>query len=316
MHMGIKIEEAQALISLPEEEYTFIITRAEKTRLKHRGNKVSTCSITNAKSGNCSEDCSFCAQSHKSSANIEKYPLMSVETLFEEAKKAKELSALNFSIVTSGRSITTDNEKNKILSAIKKIRAELGLNICCSLGLVDEDFLKQLKEAGLSYYHHNLETSKSYYHEICSTRTFDDNYNFIKLAKSIGLKVCCGGIFGMGETELQRVELLESIRELDVDSVALNFYNPIDGTVLAQEISPSLSPRKCLIIISVARLMMPEKYIRICGGRELNIRSMQSWIFGAGADGIMVGSYLTTSGRSIEHDLQLIDDCGLIIESL
>jgi biotin synthase len=168
-----------------------------------------------------------------------------------------------------------------------------------------------LKEAGLSRYHHNLETAESFFHKICSTRSYEDQINTVKIAKDLGFSVCSGGLFGMGESLEQRVELLETIRSLDVDSVPINFLCPIPGTRL--EHMKDLSPRDCLKIIAAARLMMPDKIIRVCGGRELNLRDFQSWMFFAGANGLMVGNYLVTSGRDIYADFQMIQDAGLTL---
>ena len=189
------------------------------------------------------------------------------------------------------------------------IARDLPIKPCASLGILDLESLKQLKEAGLTRYHHNLETAGSYFKVICSTRNYEDQTDTVRNAKKAGLSVCSGGIFGLGESKGQRVELLETIRDMDVDSVPVNFLNPIPGTPL--ENMKQLTPLDCLKIIAVARLMLPNTNIRICGGRECNLRDFQSWIFLAGADAVMIGGYLVTSGRDVKLDLQMIRDAGM-----
>jgi len=187
----------------------------------------------------------------------------------------------------------------------------LSVDSCASLGLLDEELLKKLKKAGLKRYHHNLETARSYFSEICGTRSYDDQIKTIKDAKSAGLEVCCGGIFGLGESLEQRIELLDTIRSLDIDSVPLNFLNPIPGTRL--EGSRNLTPDDCLKIIAVARLMMPDKSIRVCGGREFNLKDRQGDIFQAGADSLMIGGYLVTPGNRVDIDKKMIEDAGMVL---
>ena len=168
--------------------------------------------------------------------------------------------------------------------------------------------MQRLKSAGLTRYHCNIETAKSFYPQICSTRPWEDAVNTVKAAKEVGLAVCCGGLVGLGESLEQRVELLEQIRELEVDSVPLNFYYPVEGAKV--EIDAPIAPLECLKFIAVARLMMPDKEIRVCGGREFNLGDLQSWSLICGADGMMVGGYLTTRGRAVDDDLKMIADAG------
>ena len=308
---GIDIREANRLMSLPDSDVIQLIARADKVRQKFRGNEVVTCAILNAKSGNCSENCSFCPQSSHSSTKINTYDLMKPNEVVLKAKEAHDNSAHSFGIVTSGRKVHSSDEKESICESIKAITKETGVSACGSLGIIDKEYMQELKDSGMKALHHNLETARSFYPNICTTRTYDDNVNTIKAAKEVGLSVCCGGIFGMGESNEQRVEFIETLRELDVDSVPVNFLNPAEGTPLAALAPPTLTPLECLKIIAVIRLMMPETQIRICGGREKNLREMQSWIFAAGADALMIGSYLTTSGRDINADLQMIKDAGM-----
>jgi biotin synthase len=174
---------------------------------------------------------------------------------------------------------------------------------------MEKDILQKLKDSGLKRYHHNLETARSYFSEICGTRSYDDQIKTIENAKSAGLEICCGGIFGLGESLEQRIEMLDTIRSLDIDSIPINFLNPIPGTKLAE--CENLTPEDCLKIIAAARLMMPDKSIRVCGGREFNLKERQSDIFRAGADSLMIGDYLVTSGNKIDTDREMIANAGL-----
>ncbi len=310
---GIDRKEAETLMRerAPEAIYE-LIYRAGKVRQQHCGNRVHTCAIVNAKSGNCGENCAFCPQSVHASSQIDKYPLKSSEELMEKAIEAETNHACSFGIVTSGRAVRDTKEIEVICRTISAISTRNGIGPCVSLGTVSRDCLKQLKAAGCQSYHHNLETSAGYYPKICTTRTFEDNVRTVKDAKEMGFKVCSGGLFGMGESDEQRVDLLATLREIEVDSVPVNFLNPIPGTRISNMAKP-MSPLECLKIIAVARLMLPAVQIRICGGRELNLRDMQSWIFAAGASALMIGSYLTSSGRNVEDDMQMITDAGMVI---
>ena len=309
---GITVEEAVEILKTDSlDEIDRIFERANALREKYFGNKISACSVVNARCGGCSEDCAFCAQSKHSSADVNFYPLISEEEMVAAGKKAETDKAGKIGIVTSGRSVAPGKELDSICIAVKRIASEQNVAPCASLGLLSEDSLKQLKKAGLTRYHHNLETAESFFGKICGTRNYTDQLETIKNAKNAGLEVCCGGIFGLGETCEQRVELLETIRHLDVDSVPLNFLNPIKGTRL--ENLNELTPLECLKIIAAARLMMPEKTIRVCGGREYNLRELQSEIFRAGANGLMVGGYLVTSGSPVEDDHQMIKDAGMVL---
>lgn len=285
---------------------------ASSLRKKFFDRKSEPCAILNARCGNCSETCAFCAQSSRSKADIKKYPLVSEENIFNSARQAAANGAAYFSIVTSGRAVEYGSEElETICRSVKKIASELPVKPCASLGILEKDALNKLKDTGLERYHHNLEASGSYFSSICSSRTFKDQLDAVRNAKEAGLAVCCGGIFGMGETKKQRVELLETVRSLDIDSVPLNFLTPIPGTPL--ESLNELTPFECLKTIAAARLMMPDKSIRICGGREYNLKDFQSWIFFAGADSMMIGNYLVTSGRDVQKDIEMIKNAGMIL---
>ena len=285
---------------------------ASRAREEKCGNAIKTCSIINAKCGNCAQNCAFCAQSCRSKAPIKTYPLVAAEKIFQAAANAAENGVHRFGIVTSGTKIAPGKELDEICRAVAMIKKELPILPCASLGIVSEDTLRALKDAGLDRYHHNLETAASYFPQICSTRKYHTQTDTVKAAKKVGLTVCSGGIFGIGESLEQRIELLETIRELKVDSVPINFLTPIPGTPL--EKGCGITPVDCLKIIAAARLMMPSTGIRICGGRERNLRDLQALIFSAGADSFMTGGYLVTPGRSVAADLQMLRDAGLTPE--
>ncbi len=310
MTQGITRKEATEALAVEGMEFYDLMHQAARITKEHGENKIKLCGILNAKSGHCPQDCAFCAQSAHNHASIDTYPLLSAETMVAKGRELAAYPVARFSIVTSGRDISERDEIEEIARAISDIDDKLPLAACASLGMLTSDHLARLRDAGLTRYHHNLETAASFYENICTTQRYSDSVDTVQRAKEAGLEVCSGGLFGMGESDEQRVELLADLRKLDVNSVPINFLNPIPGTRL--EGFHQLTPKACLKIVAVARLMMPDKEIRVCGGRELNLRDMQSWLFAAGADGLMVGGYLTTSGRRIEDDLQMLDDLGLI----
>jgi len=306
--ISISYEEACELAALPDDNTTDLIACANKIRNKYKKNNVFTCSIINAKSGFCSEDCAFCAQSAHHKTEIDTYPLLSEEELIDNAIRMHEAGATRYSMVTSGYMLT-EKEIESISNAAAIIKKKTDLSVCVSLGMLTEPMILQLKESGVTTCHHNLETARSYFDQICTTHDYDEDIETIKLAKSAGLKVCSGGILGLGETWEQRIELAFTLKELDVDSIPINFLNPIPGTRM--ENRPLLPPMEALKSIALFRLINPGKNITICGGREITLRDYQSWVFMAGANGLMVGNYLTTQGRSIKMDMNMIKEMGL-----
>ncbi len=288
-----------------------LLSRACAARELHSGRKIEMCSIVNARCGNCTENCAFCAQSARSKAPIHTWDILSADEIVKGAENASKAGARRYGIVTSGRSVGKGKELDVLCDAIQRIRKNLDILPCASLGILSEEVLLILKEAGLERYHHNLETAESFFPSVCSTRKYEDQTRTVKLAKKAGLSVCSGGIFGLGESNEQRIELLDCIRSLGVDSVPINFLNAIPGTPL--EHAEALTPSQCLRIIAVAKLMMPSVSIRICGGREKNLRDFQSWIFAAGADSFMTGGYLVTPGRDRSSDLQMIRDAAMTL---
>ncbi len=276
------------------------------------GNSIHLCSIINAKSGRCPENCAFCAQSahHRTAAPV--YPLVDEEKIVACAKAAEEEGSSCYGIITSGTTISKGEELERICRALRRIRSETGITPSCSLGIIDQETARALKEAGAGTYHHHLETARSFFPQICSTHNYEEDVETVKVAKAAGMTVCCGGIFGLGESAGQRVEMAFTLKELDADSIPLNFLNPIEGTRLAG--ASNISPMECLVTIALYRLILPGKTITVCGGREHNLRDLQSWIFFAGASGTMIGNYLTTTGRPPEADWQMLKDLGLTVE--
>jgi biotin synthase len=292
-------------------EFWELLHFADKIARYFKGNKVNLCSIVNAKSGHCSEDCRFCAQSSHNNTGITPYPLMGMHLIEETFRKASASSASCFGIVTSGEKIGAA-EIDIICSYAKRLKKE-EITLSVSLGELDERTLEKLKQAGVKKVHNNLETAESFFDKVCTTHTFADRLANVKRAKKAGFKVCSGALFGMGESREQRAELAFVLRDLEVDSVPLNFLNPIPGTPF-EHLAP-LSCREILRTISVIRFILPKTDISVCGGREANLRDLQSLIFYAGANGMMVGGYLTTSSRDPELDLRMIRDLGLEVNN-
>ena len=274
--------------------------------------KMDLCSIINAKSGRCSEDCIFCSQSIYSKSNIKIYGLKSKEEIVRYGKYMEKYSN-RFSIVVSGKSLSNE-EFEKVLNIIYELKEKTSLKICASLGLLDKDRLKELKEYNVRI-HCNLETSKDNFKNICKTHDYKDKIKTIEYAKRLGLEVCSGGIFGIGESHIDRIKMFQELKELNVNSVALNIIHPIRGTKIYDLINnkkiKEITPMESLKSIAMAKIYMPDREIRLCGGREYNLRDIQSLALLA-IDGLMVGNYLTTKGRSIDDDLQMIRDMGFV----
>lgn len=310
---ALTVEEARQILNATGAELTAFMAGAHRIKETYLGNAIDLCSIINAKSGRCSENCSFCAQSAHHQTEAPVYPLKSVEEMVQGAHRAQEEGNHCYGIVTSGTRIEPGEEFERILTAITRIKKETAIDPSASLGILAAEGANALAQAGCKTYHHNLETSRSFFPQICSTHDYEDDVETVRVAKAAGMEVCCGGIFGLGESLEQRIEMGMTLRELDVDSVPLNFLNPIAGTPLQD--ANLLTPMDCLRIICLYRYLLPKKRITVCGGREKNLREFQSWIFMAGASGTMVGNYLTTTGRDRETDLQMIADAEVKINA-
>ena len=302
--------EAEALLVLGDRSLPLsaLLALTDRLRCEHSGNRIRLCSIVNARSGSCSEDCSFCAQSAHHAASVKRYPLLDARTLSAAAGEAQAAGAGEFSIVTSGATLRSEEEFQVLEEALGRIGASGRLQRCASLGRLSPGQLERLKAAGLECYHHNLEASQNFFPQICTTHSRRERVEMVRSARQAGFRVCSGGIFGMGETDVDRVALALDLKELEVDSIPLNFLQPIPGTPL--EHSRHLTPETCLRIIAMFRLVLPDKDIVVCGGREYNLRELQPLIFWAGANGILTGNYLTTPGRDTGADLKLLEDLG------
>ena len=307
----VSTADALKLTEAAGSDLHLMFAEASRIREHFKGDSVSLCAIINAKSGRCAENCAFCAQSASHKTNAQVYPLVDEEQIVSCAKDAEQNGARCYGIITSGTGIKPGAELEQICSSLRRIKEETTIDPSCSLGIISDETAKKLKDAGMVTYHHNLETSRSFFPSICTSHDYEQDVNTVRSVKKVGLKVCCGGIFGLGENFAQRVEMAETLRELDVDTVPINFLNPVEGTRLAD--ANFLTPLECLKIIAVYRFMLPTKSLTVCGGREKNLRELQSWIFLAGASGTMTGNYLTTAGRDPELDRQMINDLKLNI---
>ena len=308
-------DEAFNLSALPNESTAIVLAAADRIRRQFKGMRVTGCFVVNAKSGRCSEDCTFCAQSVHNEAPVESYGMLGADELTVAFNRAAECNAAACGIVTSGRDLNNSTDIETVCEAVRRaVAAVPSVRPHASLGALSAESLALLKAAGLHGYHHNLETSAAYFPQICSTHTYEERLATVRAAKNAGLWVCSGGLFGLGETWTDRIDLAFTLSELDVDSVPINFLNPVPGTKL--ENMPRLQPLECLRIIALLRFVLPHADIRVCGGREQALRDLQSMMFFAGANGTMFGDYLTTAGRPAEEDLQLIRDLGMELSSV
>ena len=305
----VSISEALELFIEGSSNPFRVMTASSEIREHFKGKEIILCGITNAKSGKCSEDCKFCAQSSHYPTDAPLYPLKTSAVIINEANDAVRCGAEFFGIVTSGKRIKAKKEWNEIFKAIKGMN-KIPMHACASLGLIDSEKAKELKAAGLFRYHHNLETSRSFFKNICTTHDYEDNVQTIRIVKKAGLSVCAGALFGMGEGITHRIELAATLRELNVDSIPINILNPIKGTPLSH--MRQLAPLEILMTIAVFRFMLPDKDIKLCGGKEKNLRQLLPLGIIAGANSMMTGNYLTTTGRDSKLDMEMIADLGLI----
>lgn len=301
-------EEGRWLISLHHDYLPWLMAGADRIRKANRGNEIEVCAISNVRSGNCSENCSFCSQSghHKTAAPV--YDYITSASLMEQARRARQWGASDFGVVSKGWGVRSDKERKQLGEYFAAMSEHSDIGRCASLGVLTEQTAGELKDMGLENYHHNLETAESFFDNVCTTHTYQENIDTIRHARGAGLRVCAGGILGMGESVDQRIELAMQLRELGVESVPLNFLNPQIGTPMGNR--KPMTPFEILQSIAVYRYLLPKAEIRIAGGRQF-LGDMQSMIFMAGASGIMIGDYLTTQGRSVEDDLQMFGDLQL-----
>ena len=304
-------QTAIAILQASDEILLDILAAAYKVRRHYSGNRVRLHFLLNAQSGLCPEDCHYCSQAKISSATIEKYPLMAQEQILQAANRAAELKAGTFCFVISGRS-PSEKVFNQVIEAVTKVKDKHELKICACLGLLSEAQTQRLAAAGVDRVNHNLNTSEAFHSNICSTHEFGDRVNTVKNVQAAGITTCSGGILGMGESNDDIIDLAYSLRELKVTSVPLNFLIPIAGTPLAEV--NELNPRRCLRILCLFRFLLPSQEIRIAGGREVHLRSLQPLGLYA-ANSIFIGDYLTTAGQAAKADLEMIRDAGFVLEN-
>ena len=275
-------------------------------------NEVEACSIISAKTGACSENCKYCAQSSHNHAEIECHPILDVETVKKAAYSAKENGASRFAIVTSGRRPSA-KDFEIILQMVREISKIEGLTCCASLGILTESQIKQLKDAGLKRFHHNINTSENYHKFICTTHTFEDRINTVKLVQKYGMEVCCGVIIGMGETKEDRVDMALSLKKINPESVPMNILCPIKGTPL-ENYGDKINEEEILKTICIFRIILPNAVLRYAGGRTTRL-SEENQKLGiiAGINSVLVGNYLTTAGSKSEDDKKMLEELGMVM---
>jgi biotin synthase len=305
----LSASDALAVLAAPEEELLDLMAAAYRVRRQHWGRSVQLYFLMNAKSGLCPEDCSYCSQSKVSEAEIPRYNLLNREQLMAGAKAAAERQAKTYCIVISARG-PSEREIAAVEKLVPEIKQQYGLDICACLGLLTPDQAARLAACGVNKVNHNLNTSAEHYGEICTTHTYQDRVDTLKAVRNAGMELCSGGIIGMGEADDDVVRMCFSLRDLGVESIPVNFLNPIDGTPLAGK--SDLNPRYCLKVLCLFRLANPRSEIRIAGGREIHLRSLQPLGMYA-ANSLFIGDYLTTKGQAAEADYQMVEDLGFVV---
>ncbi|MCM3727593.1 biotin synthase BioB [Neobacillus cucumis] len=306
----ISKEEALNILNSPDKELLEVLQGAYLIRHHYYRNKVKLNMIVNTKSGLCPENCGYCSQSSISTAPIKKYRMMDKEEILKGAERAYQLNVGTYCIVASGRG-PSHNEVEQVVSAVKEIKDKYNLKVCACLGILKPDQARKLKEAGVDRYNHNLNTSENHHENITTSHSYQDRVNTVELIKETGISPCSGVIVGMKETKEDVVDMAFSLHAIDADSIPINFLHAIDGTPL--EGTHELNPRYCLKVLALMRFVNPTKEIRISGGREVNLRSLQPLGLYA-ANSIFVGDYLTTAGQDSTADHQMLEDLGFEIE--
>lgn len=304
---GLDEESAAQVAGLPWEDNMDVLALGHMVRSLFAPKGTGTCAIINAKSGRCPENCAFCAQSAHYETGAPIYPLQSKEALLADAMEMDRHGIGRFGIVTSGTTVS-DRDLDSLCETALAIRSKCRIKLCASLGIMTAEKVRRLKEAGFDRYHHNLETARSYFDKICSTHDYDQDIETLRIARSAGLSVCSCGIFGLGESWKQRVELLATIRAEQVSCVPVNFLCPVPGTPMGKR--PKLERREALRIVALARLMLPRADINICGGRLSTLAEEQGFVLASGASCIMTGNYLTTRGLGYEDDDAMLQALG------
>ena len=304
-------EDALKILNTPDEEMDQLIAEAEKRRRKYKGDNVGILIITNARSGNCSQDCAYCAQSCRSNADIDKYRWVSDEKLFKDNDFVNKNHLARHCIGLSGMKFT-DDEILELAERIKTMKAT-GTHLCCSIGFLTEKQAKILKDAGLDRINHNLNTSRSYYSHICSTHTFDQRVKNIKMLQSIGFEICSGGIIGMGESKEDIVDMLLELKEINPEAIPINFLLPIKGTPFENVDTSILTPNYCLKVLCLARLLVPQADIRCAAGREIYFKGDEKRLLSV-VNSIFASGYLTEDGQGIKDTIKAITDAGFTYE--
>ncbi|WP_018923547.1 biotin synthase BioB [Salsuginibacillus kocurii] len=304
--------EALSILECPDDDVLMLVHAAFQIRKQHYGKKVKLNMIMNAKSGLCPENCGYCAQSSIAEAPIDSYRMVNKETLLEGAKQANDLNIGTYCIVASGRGPST-KEVDQVVEAVEEIKDTYGLKVCACLGLLKPEQAERLKEAGVDRYNHNVNTSRSHHSNITTSHTYDDRVNTIGAAKESGMSPCSGVIVGMKETKQDVIDMAYSLKALDADSIPINFLHAIDGTPL--EGVNELDPLYCLKVLALFRYINPTKEIRIAGGREMNLGSLQPLGLYV-ANSIFVGDYLTTAGQEDTADHRMLADLGFEVETV
>jgi biotin synthase len=302
-------EEALAVLDCPDEELLDLLAAAYRVRRQYFGREVQLYFLMNAKSGLCPEDCGYCSQSKISTADIPKYNLLSRDKLLEGARMAAEQQARTYCIVISARG-PNDREMEAVETIVPEIKRHYNLKICACLGLLTPEQAGRLKACGVDRVNHNLNTGESYYGDICTTHSFADRLETLRAVRDAGIEMCSGGIIGMGERRSDVVDMAIALRDLGVQSIPVNFLIPIEGTPLAAR--NDLNPRYCLKVLAMFRFVNPDRELRIAGGREVHLGSLQALALYP-ANSIFVGDYLTTKGQAAEADYQMIRDLGFEI---
>jgi len=306
----ISREDALAVLQAPDEALLDQLAAAYRVRRHHFGNRVRLHMLLNAQSGLCPEDCHYCSQSSVSGAEIDKYPMMARDTILAAADRAAKLKVGTFCLVISGRS-PGERVLDKVVDAVHEVKAKHDLHVCTCLGLLNDAQVQRLADAGVDQVNHNLNTSERFHDEIVTTHSFDDRKATVERVAATAMKTCSGGIIGMGESDDDIIDLALSLRDLRVKSVPVNFLIPIEGTPFAGH--KSLDPRRCLRVLCLYRFLLPSQEIRIAGGREVHVRSLQPMGLYA-ANSIFIGDYLTTAGQSARADYEMIRDAGFVLE--
>ena len=304
-------EDAIAILNTPDEELDQLIAQAEKLRRKYKGNHVSIHILTNARSGNCSQDCAYCAQSCRSTADIDKYKWVDEDKLYQDNDFVNDYHLSRHCIGLSGMKFT-DKEIEELARRIRKMK-EHGTHLCCSIGFLTEHQAKMLKEAGLDRINHNLNSSRSFYHNICSTHTFDQRVRNIHMLQGLGFEICSGGIIGMGESKEDVVDMLLELREIQPEALPINFLLPIKGTPLGNADISQLTTEYCMKVLCLARLLVPKADIRCAAGREVYFKGREKELLSI-VDSIFASGYLTADGQGISDTIKTITDAGFTYE--